>query len=136
MVLQSACVRAPTAERASQPLLDMREIKPPMLRSQLTSKAVHMGVIRRPARPAEVQLHLVVIRPLIQCSRGELGPLIHRDDRRQPAPTLQLAQHPPDVLTSEALLRVERHALTELPEADVSLGDRTRRSTEHTALQK
>jgi len=101
--------------RVQRPL-NLLGIVPPVVRGEaLSSHAAverfHMGVVRRLARSAEVELLRVVIRPVVQRPRGELRPLIHGDHRGQRPRQRHRVQHRPHVLASEALPRLECDAL-------------------------
>ena len=68
-------------------LLRLGEIDKPMHRETLSAERAVEGfadaVVDRFARPQKVEAHVVPVRPLIECSGRELGPVVTLDDLRQ-----------------------------------------------------
>ena len=83
------------------------EIDEPVLRKALPPQrgveALDVGVVRRLPRPAEVQLNLVPVGPVVQGPGGEFGAIVHGDqDRKSAARTTGLRQDHRHVLPLEA----------------------------------
>ena len=77
-----------------------------MLREALSSdgsvEGLDEGVVARLARPAEIQQDPVDPRPVIQGSRGELRPVVDRDDLRKSTLEPGARQEASDIVAAEA----------------------------------
>ena len=102
-----------------------REGCEPMTRETLTPQApverLADAVVHRLARPTEVELHAVPVRPVIERGRRELGPVVALDDRGQGAASLpRLGQQPRDIGPAEPSGDGQRDALARAPSVDTS----------------
>jgi hypothetical protein len=96
-----------------------------MTREALTSERAVEGltdaVVHGFPGSADVELHAIPVRPVIERRRGELGTVVALDDRWEPADAIAgIAQHPCDVVPAERAGHCQGDAL---PRVDVHQGE-------------
>lgn len=70
---------------------------------------------------AEVELHAIQVRPVIERRRGELGAVVALDDRREPTDAIaSVAEHPCDIVPAERAGHGKGDAL---PRVDIHQGE-------------
>ncbi len=77
--------------------------------SQLAVEAFDIAVLNRLARPDEVQMHTVSVRPEIQRLRGELRAIVHRDRLRCAAQHDHLVEGHRYLFAAQPAVRMQAH---------------------------
>ena len=109
----------PTLVVVSPPSLDffLRVLEggePVLVQALLLSPSVErlgIGIVARFARPDEVELHLVPVRPAIERPRGKFGTVVQPDFPGYSSGSSHLVQDPHDVASGQALADLDRKTL-------------------------